>query len=239
MSKIGRESSIELSKETLQRIISFLVVFLSFWLLNAYLMYISGVSPTKSLSLWVSNSFFSVSWIFAFVGIIFYFQGIYRRVIYVVLFFIFSVITCLESIAFMTIGEYVSFDRLGFSVTKIFESINEVFILYFFIACILLLFALSLFKRQNVRKRDFYQLSFFFLAIIFLFGICRGIAYYSMGPQIVYTSSKESHDLKTTYLEGQKEHLNFKISGLYDFAMRDCYHLVLNQLRQTNEYLKN
>lgn len=234
-----KEKDFQFSKDNIQKILSFICIFLSFWLLNSYLMKIAGISFSKNSSLWISNSFFSLSWIFLLIGIIYMFQGLSRRIVSTVFFLIFSIITCLESVSFTVNGKYVSLDHFEFSISKLIESMSEEFILYFFFSFLLLLVSWSLLKKVNVKKRNFYQLSFSLLTIIFLFGLCRSVAYYSMGPQIVYTSGKESNDLKTVYLEHKKEHFNFKISGLYDFTLKECYYGVIKQIQKTDQYLRN
>ena len=79
----------QITKEGLQRIISLICVFLSFWILNSYLMRLSGISIAKNFSIWISNTFFSISWIFFLIGIVYLFQGIYRRIVAIILFSIF------------------------------------------------------------------------------------------------------------------------------------------------------
>lgn len=233
-----KRGTFNVSKTGLQGTVSILCIFFSFWLLNAYLMHISGISIQKNFSLWISNNFFSISWIFLLIGVIYSVQGIYRRIIAYLLFGVFSVITCLESVAFLATGKYISINHFNLQVSQILESMSEGFILYFGISFLLLLIACNLIKKIEIKQRNPYQLSFFLMTIIFLFGLCRGVAYYSMGPQVVYSSGKVSMDLKTTYLNYEKEHINFKISGLYDFTMRGCYHSILNQMRETDEYLR-
>lgn len=233
-----KRKSLNISKAGLQSVISILCIFLSFWLLNVYLMRISGISIQKNLPLWISNSFFSISWIFLLIGVIYSVQGVYRRIIAYLLFGIFSTITCLESVSFLATGKYVTINHFSLPITQVLEFMSEGFILYFGISFLLIVVACNLFKKIEIKSRNPYQLSFSFMTILFLFGLCRGIAYYSMGPQVVYKSGKVSTDLKTTYLDYEKEHINFKISGLYDFTMRGCYHGILNQMRETDEYLR-
>jgi len=232
------EKSFQITKEGLQGIISLICIFLSFWVLNSYLMNLSGISITKNFSIWLSNTFFSMSWIFFLIGFIYLFQGIYRRIAAIVLFFVFSIITCLESISFTICGRYQFLNRFDLSTSKVLESMSEEFILCFFISFILLLAACLLLKKIKVQRRNQYQLAFFLLTILFLFGICRGIAYYSMGSQVIYKSGKESKDFKTIYLKHEKGHLDFKISGLYDFTIREWYYGIKNQIQKTDEYLR-
>ena len=234
-----QKKNFQITKEGLQRIISLICIFLSFWILNSYLMRLSGISITKNFSIWISNTFFSISWIFFLIGIIYLFQGIYRRIVAIVLFSIFSIITCLESVFFTMNGSYTFLNGFNLSLSNILEFISEEFILSFFLSFILLLVSCILLKKIKIQRRDRYQLTFFLLTILFLFGLCRGIAYYSMGPQVIYKSGKESDDLKTAYIEHKKEHFNFKISGLYDFTIREWYYGIKNQMQKTDEYLKN
>ncbi len=229
----------QITKEGLQRIISLICVFLSFWILNSYLMRLSGISIAKNFSIWISNTFFSISWIFFLIGIVYLFQGIYRRIVAIILFSIFSIITCLESISFTMTGRYTFLNGFDLSLSNILEFISEEFILCFFISFLLLLVACILLKKIKVQRRDRYQLTFFLLTILFLFGTCRGIAYYSMGPQVVYKSGRESHDYKTIYINNKKGHLDFKISGLYDFSIREWYYGVKHQIQKTDDYLRN
>ncbi len=233
------KKSFQLTKESLQRILSFICIFLSFWLLNSYLMKIAGISFTKNFSLWISNSFFSLSWIFLLIGVIYMFQGLSRRIVSILFFLIFSLITCLESVSFTVSGKYVSLNHFEFSFSSLIESMSEEFVLYFFLSLLFLIISCYLLKKLSIRKRNFYELSFSILTIVFLFGLCRSVAYYSMGPQVVYTSGKESSDLKTVYLEHKKEHFDFKISGLYDFTVKECYHGIVNQIQKTDQYLRN
>jgi len=233
-----KEKSFQITKDGLQRIISLICIFLSFWILNSYLMYLSGISLTKNFSLWISNMFFSISWIFVIIGLIYLFQGIYRTIVAGLLFSIFSIITCLESISFTITGKYQFLNGFNLSGHKILESMSEEFILCFFISFLFLFVACLLFKKLKIQKRDRYQLTMFFLTIFFLFGLCRGVAYYSMGPQVVYKSGKESSDFKTVYLKHEKGNLDFKISGLYDFSIRECYYGIQNQIQKTDAYLR-
>lgn len=228
----------QITKEGLQRAISLICIFLSFWILNSYLLSLSGISISKNFSIWMSNTFFSMSWIFFFIGFIYIFQGIYRRIVAIFLFSVFSMITCLESVAFTLTGKYQFLNGFNLSTSKILESISEEFILCFFISFILLFVACLLLKKIRVQKRNSYQLAFFMMTILFLFGLCRGIAYYSIGPQVVYKSGKESNDFKTVYLNHEKGHLDFKISGLYDFSIREWYYGIKNQIQKTDQYLR-
>ncbi len=238
MGKNKKRQPFQISKEKMQQILSLLCIFFSFYILNTYLIYFSGISIQKNLSLWVSNTFFSMSWIFLLIGIIFSFQGILRRIVATAFVLLFSIITCLESLVFTMNGKYTTFNHLGFSISKFFESMSEELILSFFLSFLLLFVFCYFTKKIEKHKRDFYELSFFIFSIIFLFGLCRGIAYYSMGPQIIYTSGKKSEDLKTVYLEHKKAHLDFKISGLYDFTLKECYQNIQKQMKKTEEYLK-
>lgn len=237
MEKKNTKKTFQLSKENLQRIISLICMFLSFFILNAYLQYLAGVSLFKVPMLWSINTFFTISWIFLIIGIIYVFQGIFQRILYIIIFVIFSIITYLESVSFSLTGNFLSFSNMNFTISEMFQVTNENFILVMLVSIFLVLLTCYLLKKVSIRKRSFYEFSFFVLLVLFCFGICRGIAYYSMGPRIVYSSGRESYDWKNVYIKKKESHLVFKISGLYDFTIRECTSIILRQVDETVDYL--
>lgn len=239
MNQKSTRRTFQISKENLQRIISFICLFLSFFNLNSYLQYLAGVSLFKSPMLWVINSFFTVSWILLIIGIIYAFQGIFQRILYVIMFTIFSIISYLESVSFSITGEFLSFSSIHFTIKEMFQVTNENFILIMLISIFLVSITCYLLRKVPIRKRSFYEISVFFLLILFYFGICRFIAYYSMGPRIVYSSGKKSDDWKSTYIKRDDYNQDFRISGLYDFTIKECTSIILKQVQQTIDYLKD
>ncbi len=239
MKQKSTRKTFQMSKETLQKIISLITMFLSFFVLNSYLQYIAGVSLFKIPKLWIINTFFTISWIFLIIGIIYVFQGIFQRVLYITIFVIFSIISYLESVSFSIAGEFLPFSEMNFTLKEMFQVTNENFILVILISIFLSFVTCYLLKKAVVKKRNFYELSFFLLLIFFYFGVCRFVAYYSMGPRIVYSSGKTSDDWKSIYLKRKDLNQDFKISGLYDFTMKEWTFTILKQVNQTIDYLKD
>ncbi len=229
---------IHLTKNFAQKAVSMICVFLSFFLLNFYFVSLVGFSFFDRSS-WVTNQFFTLSWILLLIGIIYSFRGIFRTISFCILYVLFVVVAHLESISFLAKGEFFHlFD--GFSVPYSQWSFytGENFILFLFLSLFFVILACYFFHHGHVLPSTGYSKAFFYLGIFCSFLLCRGIAYYSLGPQIIYTSGKESNDFKTIYLNYQKETENFKISGLYDFTLRGCYYQVIQQWEETDRYLR-
>lgn len=238
MKQRKQEKNFQLSKETLLKGLSFFCVFISFFVINCYLLDISGITITKHFRLWFSSTFFSISWIFLFIGIIYSFRGIIQKVVHGLLYLLFLIIGYFESSAFYSNGKFFSLRELSFSFFKSLESTSENFAFCFFCSFIFVVFAWILFKKMKVKKFKFQEQTIFYLIVILLFGVCRGVAYYSLGPKIVYTSGKKSDDLKTIYLEKKQDNDSFRISGVYDFTMKEFYYVILEQLKETDQYLR-
>lgn len=238
MKENSNKKEINLTKTFAQKIVSMICVFLSFFILNLYFVSLMDLS-FSNFSSWVGNFFFTLSWISFFIGIIYSFRGIFRNISLCVLYFLFVVIAYLESLSFIAKGEFVQLFR-DFSVpfSKWISYTSQEFILYLFLSFFFVILSCSFFNRGNILPLKGYSKVFFYLGIILCFGICRGIAYYSLGPQVVYTSGKQSDDSKTIYLEYKNKNENLKISGLYDFAIRGFYDEVVNQWKKTDTYLR-
>lgn len=227
----------QISKNSLQLIFSLICMFLSFWILNSHLMSLVLVSSTNNFSIWATNVLFSISWIALFIGLIISFQGIYRRVIYGIIFFGFSIVTYLESISYFILGRYSHFRNLHFSISDILEATSQEFILTFCFSLLFFVLSCYLHKKVSIRKRGFYLLMIQGLVLLLLFISFRIGAYAVMGPRTIYTSGKDSNDIKTIYVKNEDAHKNLKISGLYDFTMRSIYKFLGDSFRSTLDYL--
>ena len=183
----------------------------------------------------ISPILFSVSWIFLFVGLPLCFKKWIGKSIYIILNFIFLLMFLVNNVYFSMTKTFFDF-RLMESASEgapyIMDAIKNCNSLVYFAFIIIIVFIIIGIKKQPLLKENNYKAAGYILLIFIALHILVPFTLGKANTDLTWSSWKNPRNIYNSFNDNNK---SIKISGFYEYTIRNFYKTFLKTVEQENE----
>lgn len=183
----------------------------------------------------ISPILFSVSWIFLFVGLPLCFKKWIGKSIYIILNFIFLLMFLVNNVYFSMTKTFFDF-RLMESASEgapyIMDAIKNCNSLVYFAFIIIIVFIIIGIKKQPLLKENNYKAAGYILLIFIALHISVPFTLGKANTDLTWSSWRNPRNIYNSFNDNNK---SIKISGFYEYTIRNFYKTFLKTVEQENE----
>lgn len=183
----------------------------------------------------ISPILFSVSWIFLFVGLPLCFKKWIGKSIYIILNFIFLLMFLVNNVYFSMTKTFFDF-RLMESASEgspyIMDAIKNCNSLVYFAFIIIIVFIIIGIKKQPLLKENNYKAAGYILLIFIALHILVPFTLGKANTDLTWSSWRNPRNIYNSFNDNNK---SIKISGFYEYTIRNFYKTFLKTVEQENE----